>query len=341
MNENNCPLCGNLTDLKTEEQKGYRAPDLFKIFHCPFCNTSFSFPYPSYMDDIYEDIYKYARNVLGYDRYYCYYDNIKNEKDPIAYLSNQEPSYWGLFSVIKKLKLSHDAFILEIGSGLGYTTYALQHAGFVNAKGLDISKEAVDNSVQRFGNYYVCADICDFSEKREGLYDVVFFTEVIEHITEPMPFIQQALHLLKKDGILIITTPNKSFYPDDAIWITENPPVHCWWFSEETFKFIAEQVNAKISFVDFSQYYKKHEKVFYNVKTQPKFNLNDPFFDSNGNMIKKDTTRIVKKNGIFPRFIKQTSFYKKMSRSLYPFIFKDFISSNKRTDILCAILQKK
>lgn len=39
-----CLLCGKDVKLQFRGLKGYKAPDLFDIYHCDHCNTSFSFP---------------------------------------------------------------------------------------------------------------------------------------------------------------------------------------------------------------------------------------------------------------------------------------------------------
>lgn len=74
--------------------------------------------------------------------------------------------------------------ILEIGSGLGYMTFALRKAGF-DAIGIDISHVAVENATARFGPFYQQADMKDWSLQYAQTYDIVLMAELIEHVTEP------------------------------------------------------------------------------------------------------------------------------------------------------------
>lgn len=60
--------------------------------------------------------------------------------------------------------------------------------------------------------------------------------------------------MLKEGGKIILSTENKTIYPSSAIWQSDLPPVHLWWFSEKSMAFIAEKLIMKINFTDFTNY---------------------------------------------------------------------------------------
>src|SRR5690606_24897781 len=126
--------------------------------------------------------------------------------------------------------------------------------------------DAVKNATKEWGDYYVCTDVHEYTKTHANKYDVIFMTEVIEHIENPRGIITALLALLKEGGTLIMTTPNKSFFPDNTIWATDLPPVHYWWFSEDSFKCLAQELNTDISFVDFTDYHTNHRKELINAK---------------------------------------------------------------------------
>jgi hypothetical protein len=64
--------------------------------------------------------------------------------------------------------------------------------------------------------------------------------------------------MLKEKGSIIVTTPNKSVTEQGNPWSTELPPVHLWWFSEQSMKAIANNIAAEVAFVDFTSYNRKH-----------------------------------------------------------------------------------
>ena len=340
MKERKCLICGKDAELKTTEQIGYQEPDKFKIYHCIHCNTSFSIPRVKNTDRLYKLIYKNAgKNIGGYDRYFRYCNDILEKDEPLLWLTHQEPAYWGAYKAISNnIKDLNTEKILEVGSGLGYFTYALRKFGY-NITGLDISQEAVDEANKKFGNHYICADVTDNNLNIEK-YDLILLTEVIEHLNEPIEFLQSLLSLLKDKGIIVLTTPNKSFFPENSIWISDLPPIHCWWFSEESFIEIANQIKCNISFIDYSPYYKTHTKELFDTKHSQVLN-SKAIFDIDGNLVEQDASK--KRNyGILPLWIKKNKIYRYISREFFPIIFgKRFIvSNNERTSGLCAILTK-
>jgi len=335
-----CLLCGKDAELKTTEQVGYMEPDKFKIYHCSYCDTSFSMPRVKNTNKIYDLIYKNSgKNVSAYDRYFRYSNDILQQKEPLMWLANQEPAYWGAHKAISAiLKNSKDAAILEVGSGLGYFTYALHKSGY-NVTGLDISRESVDKANKKYGDYYICADVTTYNQSAEK-YDLIILTEVIEHLNEPMEFLQSLLSLLKETGHIILTTPNKSFFPEDSIWISDLPPVHGWWFSEASFIEMANQLKCNVSFIDYAPYNKTHPKEIFDKKFSQAL-APKAVFDVNGNLLEQDIPDR-RFYGVLPSWLKKNKLYKYISRELFPVIFKNrFVVSNKsRTSCLCAILTK-
>lgn len=252
-----CLLCGASADLMHSEWPGYQQPHTFTIYQCYSCNTSFSLPRVD-TAAMYNSIYKNGRSVPGYNRYWGYMEAVKNSTAPLDQLAEAEDIYWGVQKAIQTLVAGKGVKkIIEIGSGLGYLTYSLNKAGY-NTTGLDISETAVKQAKETFGDYYLCADLFTYADANAGAFDIAIFTEVIEHVAEPLLFTKAILKLLKPGGHAIITTPSKSLFPADIIWQTENPPVHFWWFSEESLKLIAGKNSAGISFISFKEFYQKH-----------------------------------------------------------------------------------
>jgi len=77
-------------------------------------------------------------------------------------------------------------------------------------------------------------------------FDVVALSDVFEHITEPLPFLQQAARLLKPDGILYVKVPNAKWnllkqgvlgvlgrHPRQGLWDAYEHVVH---YSEQTLR---------------------------------------------------------------------------------------------------------
>lgn len=333
-----CLLCGGSTEIIQKEYPGYQEPETFDICHCPTCNTSFSLPRIN-TARLYENIYKNGDSVPGYDRYWEYARKVNNVSNPLEYLSEEEETYWGVTEALSHLvpdKKSSN--ILEIGSGLGYLTYSLIKANY-NVVGIDISQVAVEQATETFGDHYILANLHEYALSNLEKYDVVILTEVIEHIDQPIEFIESIIKLLKPGGKAIITTPNKTFYPGNIIWATELPPVHCWWFSEDSMRYIASRLEVTIKFIDFSTYYQKKCR-YVNFNIHRNRLLLQPFLDKQGELI----IQSVRKNGDQKSYIRslitKIPFFRNTYMKFKRLINPNIALCNERGIVLCAIFSK-
>lgn len=339
-----CLLCRSDATLVDDKRPGYQEPAIFKIYFCPSCNTSFSLPRVE-TKKLYESIYQNGSAVTGYGRYWEYMKAVKKSTAPLEYLAKAEDIYWSVQQALSTLvKEKKQTNILEVGSGLGYLTYSLNMAGY-QATGLDISETAVSQATKTFGNFYLTADLFEYTKHHEASYDIVIFTEVIEHVEDPLAFTACIMKLLKPGGHAIITTPNKSLFPPEIIWRTENPPVHLWWLSEESMKYIAARNVAAIQFIDFSEFYKKNYTSF-DLKKYRTASPQKPILDKNGGLLNYDDKRntplwllrllLSKMPGIKKRMASIKNYVKRRVESSD----KDVIVCNKRGVVLCAIFKK-
>lgn len=103
--------------------------------------------------------------------------------------------------------------VLDIGCGSGTISLYLGSKGF-NVTGIDISKKAIaacqesaKNLDQKTCKFY----ISNFPNKiLPRKYDLVFFSEVIEHLPDDDLALKKIHRLLKPGGILFLSTPSKN-----------------------------------------------------------------------------------------------------------------------------------
>jgi 2-polyprenyl-3-methyl-5-hydroxy-6-metoxy-1,4-benzoquinol methylase len=310
----NCLLCNATAKLMEENYPGYKEPDTFRIHYCSHCNTSFSLPRVE-TGKIYELIYQYGDKVFGYDRYWKYYECCKNSTTPLQYLVKEEEMYWAVENALKEFDVPKKKLrLLEVGCGLGYLTYALMKDGY-NAKGLDISQNAINEATEAYGNHYICADVVEYAKHNKKLYDAIILTEVIEHIEEPVTFLESLIDLLSERGKIILTTPNKTIFPETVFWNTDLPPVHIWWFSENSMRYIANKINANIRFIDFSDYYKE-KRNFVVVKEQKSIREISHIFSMDGKIINQINN--VKQNNKLRSIIVKVPYMKRIYNKLNP-----------------------
>lgn len=264
-----CPLCGGDTELWVHDLESAIGCASVDAYRCQACNSIFSWPLVV-PDGLYDAIYRHSSELAGYSRYARYAEHCEHAVDGLGYLADQEDVYWAVAEVLAKHPESKAWRIVEVGSGLGYLTAALNAAGF-DVTGLDISTEAVAKAQGRFGPQYQQQDVFEPDECHLGAFDFAILLETIEHVPDPKVFLGAVTRLLKPNGSLLVTTPNRDAHPHDAQWRTDLPPVHLFWMTESAVTELAAGIGYSAELVDFSEFNAKHRQTIAlgNLATTP------------------------------------------------------------------------
>jgi 2-polyprenyl-3-methyl-5-hydroxy-6-metoxy-1,4-benzoquinol methylase len=223
-----CPLCLNKkSKVLYQSYPGYLENTFYVIYNCAKCNSNF-ISRTEVNKNIYDLIYK-NKGFEGYDRYLEYANKVKNHPNSLKMLAESEFIYEPVYQFLKKQKKSLD--VLEVGCGYGYTAFGVKQMGH-NVDAIDISKNSIDIATTFFGDFFKTSTIEDFKSRNK--YDLIYSTEVIEHITDLDSYISSIINLLKSDGSIIFTTPNKDYNDliytkKENIWRTDLPPIHVFW----------------------------------------------------------------------------------------------------------------
>lgn len=109
--------------------------------------------------------------------------------------------------------------VLDAGSGEGYGVHLMAETA-ARVVGIDISRDAVEHARATYGrqNLEFQVGSVDALPFEDGTFDVVVSFEVIEHLEPQLQaaFLREAQRVLKREGLLVISTPNKAVYSDDA-----------------------------------------------------------------------------------------------------------------------------
>lgn len=126
--------------------------------------------------------------------------------------------------------------ILDVGCNDGELTQKYSKYGEVI--GIDISKKAI-RECKKKGINCLLSDLESLPKKYDNFFDIVMAGDIIEHIFDTDNFLKHAHRVLKKDGILLLTTPNlASFGRRLMLLIGVNP------FIEYSVKFPNETINV-------------------------------------------------------------------------------------------------
>ena len=95
---------------------------------------------------------------------------------------------------------------LDFGCGNGEFMSLAKSYGW-SVKGFDLDEDAV-SLAKSSGLDVVHGGILNLAEEKDGKYDLITLSHVIEHVYEPEKLIQECIRLLKPGGRLWLETPN-------------------------------------------------------------------------------------------------------------------------------------
>lgn len=126
--------------------------------------------------------------------------------------------------------------VLDIACGTGFGSKIIADAGASSVLGVDISAESIAYATTHhsgLGITYLCAS-ADSLLLQDAQFDVAVSFETIEHLEDSIrkKYLQELHRVLKKDGLLIISTPNKKI---TTPWRKKpNNPFHVLEFTFDT-----------------------------------------------------------------------------------------------------------
>ena len=97
--------------------------------------------------------------------------------------------------------------VLDVGCSTGAFLYRLNETGAYEGTGMDVAGPALDHAESK--GVSVIRESFLSHNFREQRFDAVTFWAVVEHLTDPLPFLQKASGLLKPGGLCFVLVPNR------------------------------------------------------------------------------------------------------------------------------------
>ncbi len=219
-----CKACR--TELNTSISRGHS--DGYDMIPCPSCSTVTVHPFPT-VEQLIE-----------------YYQAYEGSTD---YRAKQDKKIRRAHNRIKRLqKFTDGTRFLDVGCNHGFTVEAATRLGF-NAHGIDIDKEAVISSQQTFGaDRYTSIAVQDYAAAGNKA-DIIYTSEVIEHVPDPDSFVKAIAEILDVGGILYLTTPDSGHFrvPKNFVeWNDVMPPEHITYFTKEGLRILLKKYGLEI-----------------------------------------------------------------------------------------------
>lgn len=194
--------------------------------------------------------------------------------------------------------------VLEVGCSAGYFLTSLKK--LVGERiGLELSRDAV-NFIRKNLDFKVYSEPIEKAKIKEGPFDLIVSTQVIEHTDDPLAFLKNIAKNLKPGGYLYLELPNIS----NALLATYQIPgykdfyyvePHLWYFSSETLKLLLNKAGFKGSIKTVQRYtFLNHLHWFFCNKPQDNFVIGNsaPVLIKGDNVdkeVKKDLNDFIKK----------------------------------------------
>ena len=211
-----CPFCKSNNTREIKRIKSWMNNKIYTLWFCKSCLLEFFTPLKfenvTHICPDYEEFHKGRKSVPEWTK-----EVIKFLKKHNIELKNKK--------------------ILEIGAGDCVNFIALKNSGLKNKnyyaveideKAIKICKKrGINNIFHKFFNKKFKTDI---------KFDIILCLEVLEHQTKPKEFLKKCFSLLKKDGLLIISVPNKDRFLLKERERGDIPPHHFLRFNKSFFR---------------------------------------------------------------------------------------------------------
>jgi len=233
-----CLLCNNTTsayltsDLLRDDNSGR-----FPVVRCAVCGHTQLSPLPSEEE---EDIF-YMRDMQVRGLFDTVDLEMLRKK---AVDDTERRKKW----TTSKLNSKQDK-VLDIGCGYGFFVNALEQDGYPTV-GIDISEDRIELAKTHQGTFLQRYIDGEFVNEHKHKFKVVTLFHVLEHIRNPVKFLQLCSGLVADDGYLLIEVPNLK----DDLLNTSDPYKRFYWQRAHLSYFDASRLELAFFRAEFQSY---------------------------------------------------------------------------------------
>ncbi len=207
-----CLVCSS------EDHKNIGNTGSFSIVQCNDCGLRFLDPVPT--EECLSEFYASQEN-------FSYYASVIERK-----LKS------GRRKIQRLQKYCSRGKFLDIGCSTGANVEAARRLGY-DSSGIDLCEAAINFARNNFPNNQFSVNNIAQVQKESKHYDLVFCTEVIEHIPTPHEFVESLRNIMNINGILYMTTPDAGHFRVPrkfSSWKHVHAPDHLVYFNHEVLK---------------------------------------------------------------------------------------------------------
>ena len=221
-----CPVCGQADAAPLFSKDGYG------MVRCTACSAVFVGEDPAGID--FDALYGQAYYTGGSDAVFA--DYVGQEAARRAHARRK-------LAVLRHLppRIARQGRLLDVGCAAGF--FLAEARAHYDVQGVELSTWSSAYARERLG-LPVHTGTLQQAALPSNHFDVVTLWDVIEHVPDPVPLLQDAARVLKPGGRLVLTTGDwGSRYAErrGAQWHLMTPPWHLTMFSRATLALAAQR----------------------------------------------------------------------------------------------------
>jgi 2-polyprenyl-3-methyl-5-hydroxy-6-metoxy-1,4-benzoquinol methylase len=228
MNTTKCPICNH-------EASFYCTKDQANYFRCNFCGTIFQQPLPTL-----DEMMGYANTEYSGGLYKEYL-----EANDLKYATFE----YRLDKVMKVFKKQNHSGtpprILDVGCSNGRFIEVAIRQG-IDAWGLELSENAIAAAVPDTRARIYHGDANKIESLGIKKFNIITAFDLIEHLFDPISFLNSLSKIVAKNGILVMTTPDASSFFRSAMgksWSMLQPFQHTILLSRKAAKILMQKTS--------------------------------------------------------------------------------------------------